>query len=695
MNRRLLSTSALVLGTTALTLCALLAVVTRSIFRRDAFAERTANALHSPAVREFVAERVTDVIIGGKPDLIAVRPFVLAAANGLVGTRPFEGLVRTAAAKAHQVVFSEGAQRVVIALPDVGVLIRGVLERANPEMAEKIPARLQERIATMGDNRSSELVLQVLRLGSRLRLDAVLLLAAGIALFGLALWASPDRRTMAGRVGVGLSIAGGVLLAITPLVRLVLALVVRDPQTAGAATGLAVSYLMALKGWGLTYLGLGLTAAAGGASVLDRFAPGQLLREGWQRLITPPEKTLVRLGWALLMIGLGLIVVLNPGVVAAGLVAVLGAIFAYAGMRELFRLLERWVASVPAFEAAATRRGWSAPLLATLAVVVAASIVWVLVRKPLATPVVSDLITSCNGSGVLCDRRMDEVVFAGAHNAMSNQSVPGWMFPHHEAGIPRMLRDGIRALAIDVHYGFPGGDRIKTDLTSKSAAKLVEAVGPEGEKVAARIRNTLVGVDEGKRGLYFCHGFCELGAYEVVPVLREVRDFMVANPDEVIILIIEDYVSSDDIVKAFDDAGLTEMVFRGPVLTQWPTLRALITLNQRVIVFLESGTLGVPWLVPTLANIQETPYSFKAPVDFSCVPNRGGTTGALFLLNHWIETTPTPKPSNASIVNAHDSLLARARRCEKERGRLPDILLVDFYRTGDVIGVARELNGVP
>ena len=66
----------------------------------------------------------------------------------------------------------------------------------------------------------------------------------------------------------------------------------------------------------------------------------------------------------------------------------------------------------------------------------------------------------------------------------------------------------------------------------------------------------------------------------------------------------------------------------------------------------------------------------------------------LFQINHWIETLPAPKPSNAAIVNAHDFLLARARQCQQERGKLPNILAVDFARTGDVVGVAAELNGL-
>ena len=135
---------------------------------------------------------------------------------------------------------------------------------------------------------------------------------------------------------------------------------------------------------------------------------------------------------------------------------------------------------------------------------------------------------------------------------------------------------------------------------------------------------------------------------------------MVAEPDEVVVLIIEDYVTPEDLAKAFDAAGLTGMVFPGPAPEQWPTLRTLIESNQRLIVFIESGTPGVHVADADGGGMQETPYTFKTPEEFSCKPNRGGTTGSLFLINNWIETTPTPKPSNAEIVNTYDVLLKRA-----------------------------------
>jgi len=111
-------------------------------------------------------------------------------------------------------------------------------------------------------------------------------------------------------------------------------------------------------------------------------------------------------------------------------------------------------------------------------------------------------------------------------------------------------------------------------------------------------------------------------------------------------------------------------------------------------VFIESGQSGVSWLHGTVGEIQETPYTFRKVEDFSCRPNRGGTEGSLFLINHWIETTPAPRASNAAIVNAYDFLLRRTRTCQRERRHIPNIISVDFYSVGDVVRVANTLNGI-
>ncbi len=137
---------------------------------------------------------------------------------------------------------------------------------------------------------------------------------------------------------------------------------------------------------------------------------------------------------------------------------------------------------------------------------------------------------------------------------------------------------------------------------------------------------------------------------------------------------------------------MIDYVYRGPARPPWPTLREMIETDQRVLVLAENEWAGVDWYHPSFEVLQETPYGFRDPSEFSNQPNRGGTAGSLLLMNHWIETTPMPKPSNAAIVNAHDALLARIRAFERTRGRVPNLVAVDFYGTGDLIQVVRELN---
>jgi hypothetical protein len=46
------------------------------------------------------------------------------------------------------------------------------------------------------------------------------------------------------------------------------------------------------------------------------------------------------------------------------------------------------------------------------------------------------------------------------------------------------------------------------------------------------------------------------------------------------------------------------------------------------------------------------------------------------------------------VVNARRALLTRSRTCERIRHRLPNLLAVDFFRRGNVLGVVNALNGV-
>lgn len=692
MGREAVFWTATLAGAAFLVAAAILFAASRDLFDSEVFGARAEQSLADPGVGAYTAELLTRSVIRAQPDLVAVRPLLLATAHGIVATRPFQVLVGQAARKAHRALFAEGTRQLLLSLPDLQVLLRETLSQASPQLGARIPKQVETVVASPGTTRGAEAVVRVWRQGRHIRWGWQLLFPLGMLLFATGIWQARNHRRAMVRAGFALVAAGLVLLAV-PHAGGLAGLVVEDPLEQGLIRGLWRSYWADLQDWGLLYAGLGLVLAAGAASLLETADPVARARELGALLIRVPVRPARRLAWATAMSLWGALLIARPLQMLAVGVILTGVCAAFLGVRELFRLLlQRLPQPVELEQAGGPTWRPAVAVVASAGLLIAAA--WAIWRNPVDAPERST-VAVCNGHAELCGRRVEEVVFAGTHNAMSHQQVTDWMFPHQQAGIGRQLDDGIRALLFDVHYGFPGGSRIKTDMSQEPmAAKIREAIGGDGYQAAMRIRDRLVGVEERRRGLYVCHGLCELGAYPFESALREIHDFLVAHPDEVLLLVLEDAAEPRDIAKGFAESGLAEYVYKGKGGPRWPTLREMIADGGRVAVFLESGRPGVDWLRPAFSEMRETPYAFHSPEEFSCQPNRGGDAGALFLLNHWIETTPAPKPSNAALVNRYDVLQARLKRCETERARKPNIVAVDFYQTGDLLRMVNERNGV-
>jgi hypothetical protein len=283
----------------------------------------------------------------------------------------------------------------------------------------------------------------------------------------------------------------------------------------------------------------------------------------------------------------------------------------------------------------------------------------------------------CNGERGLCAKRFNEVVLAGAHNAMSAADL-GWKIPNQTIDIPTQLRYGIRALLFDTHYGRlqPDGT-VRTDDNGKGTT--------------------------GVRGLYLCHVLCEIGASPLIPVLRRITRFLEAHPRNVLLIDNEDYISPADFAAAMRWSGLRGHVFYGQPGPVWPTLRRMIATRQQVVVLAEHDAGQVRWYHRAYDGImQETPYTFATPnllIDpvnwpSSCRPNRGGTNGSLFLINHWSPATPpaVPNPDASAAVNAKSVILGRARACQQIRGRLPSVIAADQVTYGGLLAAVHWLN---
>lgn len=283
--------------------------------------------------------------------------------------------------------------------------------------------------------------------------------------------------------------------------------------------------------------------------------------------------------------------------------------------------------------------------------------------------------TECNGAVELCDRRIDEVTFAGSHNAMSSTEL-GWELALQDGDMVAQLDHGIRALLIDALYWTDEGSFEGED---QGASATIEAALSDTQP---------------RPGTWLCHGFCALGATELTSGLAEINLWLSEHPREVLIIIVQDEVSVADLEAAFIESGLREQAYLHNPGTPYPTLQAMIDADQRVLIYGENqGQPGTWFQNGYESSIQETPFTFAVRSQFTCAPNRGDEENSLFLINHWL-TTGIPVREAATIVNSRDVLMERVQECEIDRGRLPTILATDFVETGDLISVVDELNGL-
>ena len=159
-------------------------------------------------------------------------------------------------------------------------------------------------------------------------------------------------------------------------------------------------------------------------------------------------------------------------------------------------------------------------------------------------------IYCCNGCRI-CDLPVNEVLFATAHNAHSSRE-DFFLQPNHRYGIDRALQYGYRAFLLDVCSCPP-------------------------------------------IGLVFCHGICGGGTVSTEKVFGSLRRFLYDNPHDVVLL--EFQMHSTDPQWLFDlrdvivRLGLGDFVHvhRGSFFDDWATMRELIEMDERLIMFQHNG----------------------------------------------------------------------------------------------------------
>ncbi|MFN8267077.1 MAG: phosphatidylinositol-specific phospholipase C domain-containing protein [Chitinophagales bacterium] len=254
---------------------------------------------------------------------------------------------------------------------------------------------------------------------------------------------------------------------------------------------------------------------------------------------------------------------------------------------------------------------------------------------------------------VLLKRSYDSVCFLMTHNAMNN-SEKGFTIPNQTYSITHQLKNGVRGLMIDTYDGDNG--------------------------VALTYHVTPI-----------------FGSEKLVDVLIEIKNFMLANPKEIISIIFENNGSNSQLIKAIDSSGLNNYSYIHTGGTKWPTLQALIDSNQRLVLFVEQDkSPKINYLMYAWGTIFDTPYTFKSVSEFNSNVNRGGSgTKELYLVNHWLSNAlGMPDKNLAPQANTRAVLGKRVQDCSSANHHFINYLGVDFFEIGAAKAIVDSINGL-
>ncbi|MEZ5154676.1 MAG: hypothetical protein R2718_01070 [Solirubrobacterales bacterium] len=675
----------------------------QELFQPDNLAAHARTALDDERTRLAIAQPIVDGIVdSGSGELVNARPLIESIVVSALGTPPAKAAFSEAVKAIDTKLANRTPDSLLLNLTDATVVAAKALEALTPQLGKGVPREVTDvKTAILG----SRITITPLRFVREVDLFGVIGPILAVLLLSLSIYVAPVRRHGVQRAGIAVGAAAAVGLVILIVGRSLALGLIEDPLFRDAAAATWDAILGGLFLWTIAVglLALLLAAAARfGAAEIDLLEP---LERGAELARRHPARPAVGVVRGLLIGAIGVWLIVDPLSVLSTIGVLAGAWLVYVAIVELLGIL----APVELGAGGAHRTFRPARLVAASGVVAAVLVAVFLIggenrtqARPPGPP------EACNGYPELCGKRLDQVTIPATHNAMSAAAEPGWFLPNQRYGIVRQLDDGIRGLLIDTHYGIGQAGRgfggVITDLgkENKTRKEVEEELGAEtvqrAEDLVGRLR---FGAEpKGSSEPYLCHVLCELGATKLDVALGEIYDWMSTHPDEFLVIVIEDVVSPEETAQAFQRSGLLRYAYTPDPNTVWPTLGSLIEQDKRLLVMAErdNGGAEFPWYQSAFDLIQETPYTFDNVEQItgpqSCRENRGDPDNPLLQINNWIEKVPRD-PGLQAKVNALDVLERRARVCARVRGLEPNVIAVDYYNEGDVLGVANVLNGLP
>lgn len=680
----------------------------RTLVNSDTFSDRSLEALEEEEVRLVLRDALVDQVEEATDgELIAIRPLVEVAVDEAIKSDIFRDTAREGVRTVHSILIDRHANVLVLRLANLFEAVITFLETEDPELAAQIPDDLKDGVVQIRSDsetwaRSSEEIVETV---DAARLAAWALPALAGALIALGIWLAPRRRPALVLTGLAVVAGAVILFGGREGLRELMVDGSADPAGADAVRATYDVFTRNLVTWLIALGAAGLMIAAAGSTAGRPVDVRSQLGSVWTLATTAPDSQWGRVVRAGALVALAALVVFWLDLAAKVLVVVVALYAFYYGLTEFISLTglvreetdeKSRAEQEPPTEARAAAGIRAAAVFGLIAVALAGLALVLTPWNWISGNDGNDATGSgiaCNGHSELCDRRLNEVAFATTHNSMSAADEPGWFLAAQSGGIREQLEEGIRGFQIDTYYGvYEGGDTVFTVGQDKLESVLAEEFGEDLVADAEAIIDAVapVDADEAEAELFLCHAYCELGYTPLVDALNQVREFLDANPNEVLVVFIEDSISGEDTESVFEESELIKYVYthRGDT---FPTLREMIDRDERVLVMSENDGGSPPWYHAGFELTQETHFRYESPEEMDCAPNRGQTDGPLFQLNHFISP---PSTTASATVNEFDFLLSRARRCQEERGLMPNLVAVNYYRIGDVVDVVDALNGV-